>query len=205
VTTDFSPIWQGATVVILASGPSLNAEDVEAVRVARSAGKCRVIAINNTWERAPWADALYACDAGWWEAYQPEFKGERWSQHERAAEFGANRIEGKPGNALSFHPDHISHGGNSGFQAINLALHMGAAKIVLLGFDMQATGGKSHWHGDHERARLTNPKWPTFIGWHKAMNRAHDQLDEIGLEHINASRETALESWPRMTIQEALA
>ena len=40
-------------------------------------------------------------------------------------------------------------GRNSGYQAINLALHFKPKKIILIGYDMQETGGKHNIDGDH--------------------------------------------------------
>ena len=63
-------LWEGETVVCLASGPSLTPADVEYVR-----GKARVIVINTTVLLAPWADVLYACDARWWQWHHKTVKG----------------------------------------------------------------------------------------------------------------------------------
>ena len=160
--------------------------------------------MNNTWERAPWADALYACDDNWWQHYQPAFKGERWTQSERAAEYGARRCPGRTGYVLSQNPAFIHFGGNSGFQAVNLAYHMGAARIVLAGFDMQvAQDGRQHWHDDH-KGPCHNPGWRQISKWAANFDRLADQLIELGVEPVNASIETALRLWPRMDIGEAL-
>jgi hypothetical protein len=45
-------------------------------------GRAKVIAINNSWRLAPWADALYGCDYTWWHANRgvPEFAGLKISQ-----------------------------------------------------------------------------------------------------------------------------
>lgn len=88
---------------------------------------------------------------------------------------------------------------NSGAGAIALAAHLGARRIVLLGYDAQKTGGAAHWHGDHPQG-LGNAgavgKWPgQFADLAKSL---------AGVEIINASRESALRCWPRMTLEEAL-
>ena len=54
-------LWPGATVACLGCGPSLNADQVVLLR-----GRARVIAINDAWRVAPWADVLYGCDGRWW-------------------------------------------------------------------------------------------------------------------------------------------
>lgn len=184
---------------------------MEAVKSAKDAGSARVIAVNNTWERAPWADALYACDAPWWRHYRPNFKGQRWSQSHDASTLGTGvrHVLGLPRDDLSFDPAHIHNGRNGGFQALNLAILFGAAKIILLGFDMQATDGKTHWHGDHEvrrgGERLTNPDANRFQEWLRAFERAARQLKDRGEPRvINATTETALTCFEQMELGEAL-
>lgn len=199
--------WDGETVVIMASGPSLCDSQVDAVKRFHKAGKCRVIAVSNTYERAPWADALYSCDAPWWAHYKPDFAGQKWSQTRDASNFGARRVIGKSGNRLSFDPAHINNGLHSGFQALNLAVLFGAAKIILLGFDVQATGDRSHWHEDHptgDGLRLSNPDAEKYESWRGVLDGVADQLSDAGIEVINASRETALTAYRRMPIEEAL-
>lgn len=49
----------------------------------------------------------------------------------------------------------IHQGQNSGYQALNLAVLWGAAKVILLGYDMRLHGKQTHFHGDHQG--LTNP------------------------------------------------
>src|SRR4051794_36846444 len=78
------PDWTGGSVVIIASGPSLTVADCETVRNWRvGTPGSRVIVINTSFRMAPWADVLYACDAGWWQEYGAEaravFGGEFWS------------------------------------------------------------------------------------------------------------------------------
>ncbi len=51
-------LWPDATVVCIASGPSLTQSQVDYCR-----GKARVAVVNNNWEKAPWADVLYGADA----------------------------------------------------------------------------------------------------------------------------------------------
>lgn len=40
-------------------------------------------------------------------------------------------------------------GRNSGHGAVHLALHLGAARVYLAGFDMSFRDGRSHWHEGH--------------------------------------------------------
>lgn len=154
---------------------------------------------------APWADCLYACDGEWWDKYIVEvrdrFKGELWTQDEAAAKrYGLHRVSGadKPGlgkNGL------IHFGGNSGHQMINLAYLFGAARIILLGFDMQRTDGKSHHHGDHPGN--LNKSLP-FHTWMKKFPLIASDLKAEGVEVINCTRKTALNCFEKRSLEEVL-
>jgi len=96
---------------------------------------------------------------------------------------------------------YIASGGNSGYQAINLAYMLGAERIILLGFDMQKTGGKAHWHGDHI-AGLGNAE--NVSGWVKNFDALAKDLELLGVEVINCSRETALKCFKRALITEVI-
>jgi hypothetical protein len=183
------------TVVCLASGPSLAADDVERVRAWRSeeAQGRAVIVANTTFRLAPWADVLYAMDRKWWEVHVGEvdavFAGERCTR-------------GKlPGRFRATHLQHMEHFNNSGAAAISLAAYRGAKRVLMLGYDCQRTGGKAHWHGDHPKgmgnAGSMN-KWATSFG---DLARA---LAGRGVEVINCTRETALTCFPRATLEHSL-
>lgn len=51
--------WPGETIAIIGGGKSLTDEQIERCR-----GRCRVVAINRAYVRAPWADWLWGCDPG---------------------------------------------------------------------------------------------------------------------------------------------
>ncbi len=54
--------FPGGTILCVASGPSLTQEDVDYCRGKVDAA----IAVNTSYQRVPWAYALYAADAHWW-------------------------------------------------------------------------------------------------------------------------------------------
>lgn len=66
---------------------------------------------------------------------------------------------------------------------------------------MQLTDKKKHWHGDHPNGLNRDLPVNTFAKNFPAL--AADLVAE-GVEVINATRETALECFPRMGIEEAL-
>lgn len=96
-------------------------------------------------------------------------------------------------------------GGNSGYQAANLAYLLGATKIYLLGFDNKPKGANNHWHPDHDRKsyHLSNPTAHLYKQWAHALSRLHELMAEQGVELINLSRETA-HTIPRQTLEEVL-
>ena len=179
--------------IVCASGGSLTQEDVDYCK-----GKGTVIVINNTYQLAPWADILFACDTRWWQAYPEalEFKGRKASIRYKHPEVeywpSENRING-------LGEDVIYTGGNSGHQSINLAYLLGASEIILLGFDMQFTDNKAHWHGDHERGLSQQHD---FKGWIGHMNVLAGHLKKKGVQVYNCSRQTALECFERKDLED---
>jgi hypothetical protein len=192
----------GRAAVVIASGPSLTQEDVDFCR-----GKAFVAVANDGYRMAPWADLIYAADWGWWDCHDGVmgFAGEKWTCDERAArEFGLTLIEvAARGDGFSLDPTRLHRmGGNSGGQLLNLVALRGASPIYMLGYDMQATGGRKHWFGDHPKPIN---KTQNFTGWRQAMDAGAASLADLGVTAINCSRETALTAYPKSTIQEALS
>lgn len=199
--------WE--VVVCCASGPSFDEAQAAEVVAARELDACRVIAVNDNYRRVPNADVVYAADYRWWRVNSEKidaagFAGERWSVSGPAvSKFGvrgvAHRL--KPGLTQS---DGLLHGGgNSGYQAINLAYLFGARRVVLVGFDMQATGGALHWFGRHPHPDLD--RGLPFASWIDRFRDLARDCAIAGLEVVNASRETALTCFPRAPLSDALA
>lgn len=183
--------------VCLASGPSLTQAQVDLVAAARP--QWRVLVVNNTWERMPDADVLYACDQSWWQVHAPtvreRFHGECWT----ASRFIAHRERlhhvrcvGAPGLSKEIGVVHSGH--NSGYQAVNLAYLFGAQHILLAGYDMQFTYGMSHWHGDH--VGLLHRGLNTSL-WIKSFEPLATDLADAGVRVVNCSISTALDCFPK--------
>jgi hypothetical protein len=81
---------------------------------------------------------------------------------------------------------------------MELAIMGGAKQIIMLGYDCQLTDGKTHWHGDHP-AGLGNAvgvnNWPQAF-WNFE--------ERATVPIINASRQTALEMFPRKSLESCL-
>lgn len=162
--------------------------------------------INNTYQLAPWADYLYACDGEWWQEHYHDvkevFKGELWTQDLWAFEtLGINRIRSIKADSFSRNPLVIHQGSNSGYQAINLCLHWGAKKIILIGFDMSYKGKRKHWHGDHEK--LKNPAPATLNMFKAAFDTVKDD-DLQGCDVVNCTPDTHLKRFRRRSLEEEI-
>jgi hypothetical protein len=197
------------TAVCIASGPSLSESDCEVVSYWRASNdEGRVFVVNNSYLRYPSADFLYGSDQKWWDYYAqqvlagewPKFLGQKWTQSSKAAiKHAINWIAAQSGEG--FPTEKIYTAGNSGYQAVQLAVFLGFRRIVLLGYDMQPTRGRHHWHPDHPKP-LSNPR--LYAAWAERMDRLYEPAKARGVEIINATRETALKAFPRRNVEEAL-
>jgi sugar phosphate isomerase/epimerase len=97
----------------------------------------------------------------------------------------------------------VGWGGNSGFQALNLAVQFGARKIVLVGFDLNLDQGV-HWHGPHP-GRLNNPTRDSLARWARVLDAQAPLLERLGVEVVNASPASALTKFRKVPFEEALA
>lgn len=192
------PDWRGCTAIIVASGPSAKDVDLSAAR-----GKAKFIAINDSWRLAPWSDLLYACDGAWWRHNKglPEFDGLRLTEDQRASdEFRIPRVKvcRSCDRFVAGPVGTVGDGGNSGFQALNLALQFGVTNILLVGYDMSLASGE-HWHGrhpsglnnprEHNVSRWLGSKWPT----------------PGGVEIVNCSQVSSLTAYPKKSFETALS
>ncbi len=188
-------------MAVLASGPSLTQGDVDYCR-----GKAPVIAVNDTYRLASWADVLYACDAKWWDARMgaPEFPGLKFALRNGAGKWpGVQVLRDGGDSGLSSDPSELSNGKNSGYQAINLAVHLGAKRIVLLGYDMQsAKDGRTHFFGEHKGA--LNKGAAPFEWWIANFASMVQPAKALGVSIINCTGRTALACFPRMALVDAL-
>lgn len=218
------------SVVCLASGPSFDAEQAEVLR--RHRARFHLFAVNRVWAE-PYnfadADLLYAADERFWQVKEyggrafAEFRGEMWTCHEEAARrFGLcfqkvnDRPEGLPKTPV--HPDAgIDSGNNSGHQMIGLAYKLlrlrdpaDTGPIILVGYDMQHTGGRKHSHADYGK-HAVNGREIVFsnagdvANWVKYFNRLARELAAEGMKVLNCTAQTALTCFPRADLAWTLA
>ena len=214
-----SKMWEGETAFILAGGPSLKGFDATVLR-----GKGKVLTINDSWRLAPWANMMYFCDFNWWNIQQAQNKRAKWKEAPNS-EVGFHdliykafwvtscpkfsehpqlhylKLSGECG--LETDPSKLKHGANSGYQALNLAYHLGVKRIVLLGYDMHIQGTRTHWHDEpreiYQGFQVTLEK--SFLPHFDALV---DPLKEAGIEVLNSTPDSALKCWPYVPLEDVL-
>lgn len=196
------PDWRDDVVLIAASGPSMRDIDLSGL-----AGRVKVIAIKRTVEKAPWADLVYGCDFPWWRHVRglPEFTGIKvgYDPLIRREFPDIHLVEIDPkDHALRFESTgRLGSGGNSGFQALGIAIQAGARRIVLAGFDMNDRTD-AHWYGRNVWFGANNPTEQNYRTWLQAYAAAAPRIAERGIEVVNVSRWTALTAFPRWTMEQ---
>jgi hypothetical protein len=201
--------WRGECVAIVAAGPSAKHSGVEKLK-----DRIHVVAINESFQLCPWADILYSCDKDWWATRVVEVK-KKFSGVGLGFEAQTDGV--KSINIVKTnkkHDDPYSHdlhfdeagvlgsGGNSGFQMINLSIQFGATAIALVGFDMQMNQGV-HWHGLHN-VPMRNPDPKQLSLWAQRLDAVSETLKAKGIDVVNCSKMSALNKYPKLTIDEVL-
>lgn len=188
-------MWPGRTVAVLASGPSMSQAVADKVKHLPR------ITVNTTYRLALDADIIYACDEAWWKA-NPE-----------AVQCGGIKVamEALPGKHPEFpedvkvlrntgregfdpFPDCLRTHNNGGIQAVQVAVHAGAARILLLGFDMR--GG--HWHEAHPNGDTSDKQ---FLRW---IDRARG-LAKAPVDIVNCTEGSALDCFRRESLDDVLS
>ena len=192
------PLWKDETVYIVGGGPSLKDFDWKRLK-----GK-KVIAINRAFQVLPDADVLYWTDSRFWKWYNQEikqFKGFKYTCRPYSPEqqdvILLKAINTKP---LSLDLAHISHGNNSGYGAINLAVLLGAKKIYLLGYDMASKDANTHWHDGYS----TKHNHTIYVKMMAAFNKIAPELAKNNITVYNANVKSQLTVFEKCSIETAL-
>lgn len=202
----FEPIprlFSNQTIVCMGSGPSLCMDDVRLCYA-----HARILAVNDAWRlTGPQADVLFGPDAEWWKWRKDDsdtfFPWQLWTLDPEAVQWRSRlhcvNFHGQEG--IEFNdPAVVRTGGHGGYTAINIAVHLGAKKIVLLGYDMQpGPDGRNHFFGEHPNGHHVNYEFK--LGVYAALPAL---LASHNIEIVNASRVTAIPYIKRVTLEEAL-
>jgi hypothetical protein len=178
-------------VLCLAPGPSLTNDDL--VWVFTHFPYLAVVTVNDAWTR--WKPSYrYSSDVTWWRSH-PEARRDRSSgcytlgHDDLPPDVTGLNYYVDESRVLSDDPGFLVTGGHSGYAAINFAYLLGAATIVLLGYDMQpdpATGAH-HAGGDQP-----GQKHPRYFRWLPRYRSLRVALNARGVALVNCTRATAI-------------
>jgi hypothetical protein len=154
--------------------------------VARKVAHLPTVAVSDAFRIAPWAKALIACDGKWWRANFDalRFPGEKWCAN------GVQMVPRYPQRRC------IGTTTNSGLLGIDCAIRLGADRVLVLGVDMKGT----HYFGPHRTLPNTTPK-----RFAELIEQFENYARQCSAEVINCNRDSALDVFPKMTLDEALA
>lgn len=205
--------WEGKTVAIFAGGPSLT---LSQVLQCKEAG-LKLVTINNAYSLAPFADMHYFCDGRWFKQHEEVMlktcKGEIVTLDENIGRQYPDRVKcvqnvgfdrDKPEQTdIPSAPHQIRHGHNGGYQSLQIVAKRGVKRILLLGYDMKAKDGVTHWHGNHG-FRIADPNVYANL-MVPAIRTLAPHLQKAGIEVINCTPDSALDCFEKMDLCHALS
>jgi len=221
-------IWEGGTCVIIGGGPSMLKQfdiPVEIIQGVYSGElkpaayspyldpihNMHVIAVNVAYQIGDWIDVCFFGDNSTWDEEKEElakWKGLRVTcAEELIDDIRLKHLErnGKKRMGISVEPNMVSWNSNSGSAAINLAVHFGVKKIILLGFDMKLDEGRNqHWHKIYKKQLKTKETTlnSTFRKHLNGFQQMKKDLDTLGVEVINCSPESSITVFPKMNFKD---
>lgn len=227
-------LWKGGECWILGGGPSLTGQFDIPDKVVQGVltkelpltayspymaaihGK-HVIGVNMAFKIGNWVDMVFWGDKKWYltnRAAVASFKGLKVTCHPyfangRFPNEGIKNVlkDTARSKGISQRPNSVSWNANSGSAAISIAAHMGATKIILVGFDMKLdVGFKQHWHSEYgamNRKGATPKSLPFNRHLSGFPHIARDAL-RMGITIINACPDSAIACFPRMSVKDIL-
>jgi hypothetical protein len=195
--------WQGETAFVIGGGPSVLSQDLEQLR-----GR-RVVAINSSYQRVPFADMLFFGDLRWWNKHRDrliDFPGRIVTCRLAPGGLkGAKRqvleLERQSPPGLATLPTRLTFKRTSYGATLNLLAHLGVAEIVTLGLDGKPDeNGATHHHAPHP--------WPAKPGCWKQqaaeLKTLVEPLARAGVTVRNASPGSAIPFWPIVALEDVL-
>lgn len=221
-------MWEGGTCVILGGGPSvLKQFDVpeDIIRGVYSGSlhpsvyspylkpihKMHVIAVNVAYKIGPWIDMLIFGDSSTWKEDKDGILGFRGLKISCCPDISSDdftrslKLVGhdpkKRRGGVSLDPCLIGWNNNSGAAAINLAVHTGVKKIILLGFDMKLDPQQNqHWHKLY--ASPWNQTKSIFEKHLVGFPLIKKDLDALGIEVFNCNPDSAIECFQKVNFKD---
>ena len=168
-------------VAVLCTGPSMSQGVADSVR------HLPTIAVNSSYELAPWAEAIAAIDARWW-TQNPGAKLATGRKFSGSKVVGVEQI-----NSVA-----ITSGTCSGVLALEVAKVLGATRIVMLGVDFHGT----HYFGPYPKP-LSNTS-ESYRRVHRNQFK-HWANSNKAIEVINCTEGSQLDVFPIRSLDASLA
>lgn len=217
-------MWEGGTCIILGGGPSLLKQfdvPVEVIQGVYSGKlkpsayspyleaihKSHVIAVNVAYRIGSWIDMMFFGDTSTWDEEKDgilQFNGLRVTCADNITPTPYLKFLGKdPKRKVGLSPDRslVGWNRNSGAAAINVAVHTGAKRIILFGFDMKLDNEMNqHWHKIYSSPLdiTTSIFNKHLIGFPQIKRDA----DALGVEIINCNPNSGIECFPKCNFKD---
>lgn len=217
------PVWKDGQCIIIGGGPSIPKqfdipdELVSKVYVKKEKASVyspymktihdqHIIAVNIAYEIGNWMDVVFFGDGGFIRKTNSDILKSNGlkvtcaegieSYHRKV--FILRKSNKKYG--IDFNPRILGWNFNSGAAAINLAVHFGVKRIILLGFDMKLDENKNqHWHKYYGGVKRTISA--TFRRHLKGFPYIAADL-KGKVEVINACPDSMIDCFPRMRFKD---
>jgi len=219
-------IWEGGQCIILGGGPSITTQFgvpnsiVQDVYEGKSTPAVygpymsaihaqHVIAVNMAYKIGDWIDCVFFGDRGFLLKQQADFfafNGLRVTCASGVGDYNGNlkvvERDTRKKNGISFVPNKLCWNNNSGAAAINLAVHFGVKRIILLGFDMKLDSGQNqHWHKYyHTDVKMVDQTMKMHLKSFPAIAKDLDGKVEI----INCSPDSSIVDFPKLNFKDIL-
>jgi hypothetical protein len=222
-------MWDGADVWIIGGGPSITKQFeipdnvVKAVVSGSSPPNTyspymlylhdkHVIGINVAYLLGDWIDLVFFGDNGFFNNHKsrlinfpnlkvsciPEALEYNWLKH-------LSR-EPKKSKGISSNNECVCWNSNSGASAISIAVHAGAKRIYLLGFDMKLNEiSQQHWHDLYGRGIINDPKKINKLPFTRHLfgfPLIAQDAKKLGVEIINVSPDSAINCFPKISMKQ---
>ncbi len=171
----------------------------------RAIHNCHVIGVNMAYELGDWVDICFFGDGIFpikspKVKYFPNLKVTCSKQVQEFVGLKFLRKNKKKPLGITTEPTMVSWNHNSGFAAINLAVHLGVKEIILLGFDMGTDPNQQpQWHGVYGKRKQMTGLYQLHSEGEFEIKR---DLDKLGVSIHNVSPASSLQSFPRKTLAE---
>jgi lipopolysaccharide biosynthesis glycosyltransferase len=190
------PIWEGEDCWILGGGPSIKGLNLSLL------DDKKVLGVNDGY-LFDCCDICYFGDTIWWKHHKEGIVewGKPLFSTSSVHDPSINHL-GVVTKGLTQAKDKLGWNQNSGFAAINLAIHLGAKRIYLVGYDMNfGTEGESNWHENIRK--VAKNSYDVFLRNQKRVAEdAKNKFPEVQI--INTNPDSRLSAFPKITFEESL-